>query len=193
MAAIFFRELGRKIPHFLVLATVGLFVLLERSVSREIALFTLLFILLIFLALEYLRIELNVSLPFLSSWVRAKEERTLHGAGYFLMGAVIILAVLDLRIALAALLMAALGDMAAGIAGKQYGTTLLFKDKTLRGGLAEFITNVVVGLIVLHNIYIIILMAFTATVVETFVNDLEDNLYVPLFAGFVGQLLIYLI
>ncbi len=193
MAGLFFRELGRKIPHFLVLGIVGLYVILERSVSREIALFTLLFILLVFLALEYLRIELNVSLPFLNSWVRAKEERTLHGAGYFLIAAIITLAVLDIRISLAALLMAVVGDMAAGIAGKQYGTTLLFKDKTLRGGLAEFVTNVVVGLIVLHNIYIIIIMAFTATIAETFVNDLEDNLYVPLFAGFVGQLLIYLI
>ena len=125
--------------------------------------------------------------------MRAKEERTLHGAGYFLIAAIITLAVLDIRISLAALLMAVVGDMAAGIAGKQYGTTLLFKDKTLRGGLAEFVTNVVVGLIVLHNIYIIIIMAFTATIAETFVNDLEDNLYVPLFAGFVGQLLIYLI
>jgi len=36
-------------------------------------------------------------------------------------------------------------------------------------------------------------MAFTAAIVETFLNELDDNLFVPLFAGFVGQLLFLLI
>ena len=51
----------------------------------------------------------------------------------------------------------------------------------------------IVGLILLKNIYIIIAMAFTATIVETFISELDDNLFVPLFAGFVGQLLFFLI
>ena len=34
-------------------------------------------------------------------------------------------------------------------------------------------------------------MAFTATAVEVVTNKLDDNFTVPLFAGFVGQMIVY--
>jgi dolichol kinase len=77
--------------------------------------------------------------------------------------------------------------------GKRFGKTLVFKNKTLSGALTELVVNLIVGLIILNNIYIILAMAFTAAIVETFLNELDDNLFVPLFAGFVGQLLFLLI
>ena len=117
----------------------------------------------------------------------------MHGAIFFLTATILCLAVFDFKIALAALLMTVFGDMFAALVGKTFGKTLVFKNKTLSGALVELVINLVVGLIILNNIYIIIAMAFTATIIETFVNELDDNLFVPLFAGFIGQLLFFLI
>tara|TARA_Y100000310_G_C20336478_1_gene647768 strand:+ start:190 stop:705 length:516 start_codon:yes stop_codon:yes gene_type:complete len=170
-----------------------LYVTLEKGVSKEIALLTLTFILLLLLALEYLRLELNIDLPIVEQFVRAKEERKMHGAIFFLSAVIITLAVFDFRIALAALLMTTLGDLSASIVGQRYGKTLIFKNKTLKGCGVELLINLIIGFIVLQNIYIIIAMALTATLVETFVNELEDNLFVPLFSGFLGQLLLVIL
>jgi len=82
--------------------------------------------------------------------------------------------------------------MIAALIGKRYGTTLLFRSKTVIGCLSELIIDLIVGFIVLNNVYIVLAMAFTATAVETLVDELDDNLLVPLFSGFIGQLLLLL-
>ena len=87
--------------------------------------------------------------------------------------------------------MTTFGDMVAALAGKRWGTTILFRNKTLVGFNAELFVNLIVGFAVLQNIYIIIGMAITATAVETLVDELDDNLLIPLFAGFVGQVISY--
>ncbi len=189
----FLQELKRKAFHLILLLIILLYTILEKSVSKQIALFTLVFILVFLLAIEYLRLELNMEFPIIKQLIRAKEERKMHGAVYFLSATIICLAAFDFEIALAALLMAVFGDMFAAIIGQRFGKTLVFRNKTLSGCLAELIVTLVVGLIILNNIYLILAMAFTATIVETFVSELDDNLYVPLFAGFVGQLLFFLI
>ena len=189
----FLDELKRKAFHLTLIIILVLYYILEKSVSKQIALVTLVFILIFLLAIEYLRLELNIEFPIITQLIRAKEERRMHAAIYFLSATIISLAVFDFKIALAALLMAVFGDMFAAIVGQRFGKTLIFKNKTLSGCLTELIIALIVGFIILGNIYIIIAMAFTATIVETFVNELEDNLYVPLFAGFVGQLLFFLI
>jgi dolichol kinase len=170
-----------------------LYSILESSVSKQIALITLVFILLLLLVAEYIRLELNIEVPLIKQLLRAREEKRMHGAIYFLTATIICLAVFDFNIALAALLMTAFGDMFAALIGKRFGKTLVFKNKTLSGALTELVVNLIVGLIILNNIYIILAMAFTAAIVETFLNELDDNLFVPLFAGFVGQLLFLLI
>ena len=55
--------------------------------------------------------------------------------------------------------------------------------------------NLIVGFIVLVNlpgyIYIVIGMASVATIVETLVDELDDNLLIPLFSGFAGQIILF--
>jgi dolichol kinase len=189
----FFHELRRKSFHVTILLIIMLYSILESSVSKQIALITLVFILLLLLVAEYIRLELNIEVPLIKQLLRAREEKRMHGAIYFLTATIICLAVFDFNIALAALLMTAFGDMFAALIGKRFGKTLVFKNKTLSGALTELVVNLIVGLIILNNIYIILAMAFTAAIVETFLNELDDNLFVPLFAGFVGQLLFLLI
>jgi len=183
----------RKLIHVTIILIIILYSVLSKTVSAQLALFTLVFIFVLLLALEYIRLELNIELPVIKQIIRAKEERKMHGAIYFLSATIICLAVFDFKIALAALLMTTLGDMFAALVGQRFGKTLLFKNKTLSGFLTELIVTIAVGLIILQNIYIIMAMAFTATIVENFVSELDDNLYVPLFSGFVGQLIFFLI
>ena len=193
MTSSFFQEVKRKALHVTILLIIILYAILEKSVSKQISLFTLVFILLFLLITEFIRLELNIEVPIIRQIIRAKEERRMHGAIYFLTATIICLAVFDFKIALAALLMTVFGDMFAALVGKRFGKTLIFKNKTLSGCLVELVINLIVGLIILNNIYIIIAMAFTATLIETFISELDDNLFVPLFAGFVGQLLFFLI
>jgi dolichol kinase len=100
------------------------------------------------------------------------------------------LAIFDFKVALAALLMTTFGDMIAALIGRKYGVTLIFRNKTLVGSVFELVTNLVIGFLILTNIYGMLAMAFTATAVEILVDDLDDNLLGPLFAGFVGQLVV---
>ena len=155
----------------------------------------LVLILIIFLVLEYFRLELGWKMPYFSQFIRPKEEHRMYGVVYFLSATIICLAVFDPAIALAALLMTTFGDMVAALAGKKWGTTILFRNKTTVGFSAELIVNLIVGFVVLSNlpaaIYIIIGMAVTATAVETLVDELDDNLLIPLFSGFVGQAILF--
>jgi len=193
MAWTFFHEIRRKAIHITILLIILLYSILKKSASEPIALFVLVFILLFLLITEYIRLELNIEVPIIKQLIRAKEERKMHGAIYFLSATIIALAVFDFKIALAALLMTVFGDMFAALIGQMFGKTLVFRNKTITGCLAELVINLIVGFIILNNIYIIIAMAFTATIVETFVSELDDNLLIPLFAGFVGQLIFFLI
>jgi len=193
----FFHEIGRKIIHLTILIVLILFFAIKNRVNEQAAFLFLVFLLLIFLILEYLRLDLNFKLPFFHKLIRPKEEYKVYGIIFFLSATIIALAVFDTAIALAALLMTTFGDMFASIAGKKYGTTMLFRNKTVIGFVTELITNLIVGILISVtfgiNIYIPIVMAFVATVTETMVDELDDNLAVPLVSGFIGQILILVI
>ena len=189
-----FHEIGRKIIHLTILIVLIGYVIIEKIYGKTAALLSLVALLMFFLFMEYLRLDLDLQIPFFSQFIRPKERERMYGVIYFLSGTIICLAVFDFRIALAALLMTTFGDIAAALIGKRYGVTILFRSKTVKGALAELIVNLIVSLVVLigvTNIYVPIGMAFIATFVETFVDELDDNLLVPLFSGFVGQMLVY--
>jgi|TARA_B100001971_G_C18238870_1_gene569329 dolichol kinase len=196
MTSIILQELKRKISHLTILLVIVIYVAIKDSSGQRTALLTLIGILIAFLILEYFRLDLNWKIPGFSQLIRAEEQNKMHSTVYFLSATIMCLAVFDFKIALAALLMAIFGDMIAAMIGKKYGTTLIFKNKTAIGCLSELVVNLLIGIIVLIGIYqayIIITMAFTATLVETFVNELDDNLLTPLFAGFAGQMIFFII
>ena len=190
MAWGFFHEVGRKIIHITILIVLAAYFFIQDSVGKDLALLFLVGLLIVFLILEYFRIELGWKMPFFSQFIRAKEENRMYGVIYFLSATIISLAVFKKEIALAALLMTTFGDMIAALVGKKYGTTLIYKNKTWAGFIAELVINLIVGFIVLDNISIIFGMAIVATVVETLVDEMDDNLLIPIFAGFVGQIIL---
>ena len=191
----FFHEIGRKIIHITILIVLAVYFFIENNNGKQIALLFLVALLILFLVLEYFRLELGWKMPFFSQFIRAKEDNRMYGVIYFLSASIISLAVFDKKIALAALLMTTFGDMVAALVGKRYGTTLIYRNKTWAGFIAEIIVNLIVGFIVLGGtsggIYIILGMASVATVVETMVDELDDNLIIPLFAGFIGQIILF--
>jgi dolichol kinase len=189
-----FHEIGRKMIHLTILIAIIIFFAIKNQAGQQAALLFLVVLLLIFLILEYLRLDLNLKLPFFHKFIRPKEQFKIYGAIFFLASTIIVLAVFDTPIALAALLMTTFGDMSAAIAGKKYGTTMLFKNKTVVGFVTELITNLIMAVIISLffsiNIYIPIIMAFAATITETLVDEMEDNLAVPIVSGFIGQILL---
>ena len=192
-----FHEIGRKIIHITILIVLALFFAIKNHAGQQAALLFLVALLILFLILEYFRLELNFKLPFFHQFIRPKEQYRIYGVIFFLSSTIIAFAVFDTAIAVAALLMTTFGDMAAAIAGKKYGTTILFKNKTVIGFASELVTNLIVAVLIslvfAINIYILIIMAFVATITETLVDELDDNLIVPVVSGFVGQLLVFLV
>ena len=195
-----FHEIGRKIIHITILVVLAAFFLIQDSLvnagytatlAKQVALLFLVALLILFLMLEYFRLELEWKMPFFSQFIRPKEQNKMYGVIYFLSATIISLAVFDYKIALAALLMTTFGDMVAALVGKRYGSTLIYRNKTWAGFLGELATNLIVGFIILDSIYIILGMAIVATIVETLVDELDDNLLIPIFSGFAGQIILF--
>ena len=192
----FWNEIKRKLFHLLILLVIVGFVIIKNFFGQQMAFLFLVGLFIIFLIAEYCRLELDIRMPLFDSIIRPKERERYYGVIYFLSGTIICLAAFDFKIALAALLMTTFGDMTAALIGKRYGRTTLFRNKTLTGSLAGLTANLIVGFIVLlnsYNVYIIIAMAFIAAIVEVVVDELDDNLLIPLFAGFAGQILYFLL
>ena len=196
----FFHELGRKIIHITILVVLAAYFFIQNKMidlgytailAKQVALLFLVTLLIVFLILEYLRLELGWKMPFFSQFIRPKEQNRMYGVIYFLSATIISLAVFDYKIALAALLMTTFGDMIAALVGKRYGTTLIYRNKTWAGFFGELITNLIVGFIILDSIYVILGMALVATIVETLVDELDDNLLIPIFSGLAGQIILF--
>lgn len=213
----FKKELIRKSIHLLSIIFLVSYVLVSKEVNHKVGLLFLSFMLVFLFELEYARVELGAKIPFLKKlweYRRDKEKDHLGAEIYFLLGSIICLAIFDLRIAAAAMLMVTFGDLAAALVGKKFGKTPLpyIKEKAWEGFLAELAVDFVIGIAVLRQPIngrmwwdtswlpagepmwlIIVAMAVSATVVETAVKKLDDNLLVPVIAGFNGEIILLLL
>lgn len=182
-------EMKRKLFHLISLLYIVIYIILLKIFDREVALLSLIFILGIFVIIEYHRIIKKRKVLFFHILFRKKEEDKLAGNIYFTLGAILAFAVFELDIAITALLMTTLGDLVAAIFGIAFGKHWLKKtpDTAWEGIIAEFIVDLIIGFVVLGNIWIVIPMALVATYVETKMIHIDDNLAVPIFSGFIGQ------
>jgi phytol kinase len=91
--------------------------------------------------------------------------------------------------------MTTFGDAAAALFGKRFGRTWIpkLKNRAVEGCMAEFVVDLLIGLVVLGSWPIILVMAGAATIVETVVEKIDDNLLIPLFAGFNAQIISYIL
>lgn len=199
-------EVARKGIHILSTSFILIYLIFAYLFNHSVGLFALAFLLIVLVEAEYMRIELGKKIPLISRlWAvkRAKEKERLGGEVFFLIGAIICLAIFNLPIAITAILMTTFGDLAAALIGKKFGKHWIqkLKNRAWEGVIAELIVNIIIGFLIIGTFInkdisgwiIILTMAITATVVETVINKLDDNLLIPVFTGFNGQIALLII
>jgi len=194
----FLNEIKRKAVHIFALLYVLIYVFVAGKYGHGFGLFALTGLLVVFLIVDFFRVERKKKILFFYQFWRPKEKGRFGGQVFFLSGVIIVFAVFSFKIALAAILMTIFGDMAAALVGKKYGKHYLasFKDRAWEGILGEFFVDVIVGVLVFFwgvwnfgswELWLIVLvMAVVATLVETVLDKLDDNLMIPVFSGFFG-------
>lgn len=119
--------------------------------------------------------------------LRKKEEKSLSGSTYFLIGSFITCTAFSVLTAVTAVTFLTLGDMAAAIIGITFGHTKLANGKSLEGCFACFFTCFTVAMITFSHVdmaeYIAFWGALSATLAELFITSIDDNLTIPIFGG----------
>jgi len=187
-------EFLRKAVHLVSI----LIVLIYEFFGKEAVLWVLVSFLVIMLFLDYFRLEHNLRIPFFYTMYRKNEANRFGGHIFFSLGAIAAIALCSKEIAYVAVLMTTFGDMTGTLVGKFYGKRRVFykifnNDKSIEGSLSEFIIDFLIGMLILGNPLISLVMAFFATLTETAVSKIDDNLVVPIFSGFFGQIALTLL
>ncbi len=186
-------ELLRKTAHLSCLLIVVGYTLMMNYFSTKIALLAITALLLILMQMEHIRIEHKPKvIRMFQHLFRKHEKDNISGAVFMVISCIICFAAYFYWVAFVALFMTVFGDLFAALFGKAFGKKVLYNNKTLIGTMAGLIANITVGILILPDfIELVIPMAFTASFVEFITNKMDDNLTVPLFTGFVGHILVF--
>ena len=178
----------RKVLHALF-GVLALFLAIEIWTELKPAIFrwVLVAALLLFLALDYLRIELGVKLPLYEQTAKPKEEGHMHAMTFGVIGTALTFLLFDFTIAFTALAMFYLGDPAAALTGTYFGKHRI-RRKTLEGSLAFLAVAFGIGYVILQSWKVAALMAITAALTELLLDRMDDNLVVPLTTGTIGMI-----
>jgi len=161
--------------------------------SEKIAILVLTGIFLLLMEIEYIRLEVKPKIPNAFNVFRAREKDNVAGSIFFVAATIMAFSVFDYSIALTALLLTVFGDLAAALIGIKFGKIKIFRQKSLEGFLAGLVMNLCVGFLIMPDFpALYITMAFVASTVELLTGKLDDNLTVPLFAGFTGQIIAFM-
>ncbi len=188
-----FWELGRKTVHLSGLSIVVGYTLMLNYFSERTSILTLAALLLILLHIEYVRIEHKPRLASMFDGLfRVHEKDNISGAVFLVISCIVCFAAFEYWVAFLALFMTVFGDLFAAIFGRAFGKTKILNHKTIVGTAAGLVANLIVGILILPELLLLVIpMAVTASFVEFITNKLDDNLTVPLFSGFVGQMVVY--
>lgn len=185
------REFFRKLFHLFGLLLVFGYSVINVFFGKQIALISLTGLLLVFMEIEYARLEHSVSLPMGFDLLLRKHERDrVNGAIWLTAACIISFAVFDYNIAFLSFFFVIFGDTFASLVGMKFGKKKLYRKKSWMGFFGGLSANLICGLFIMpHQPLIYVPMALTASLVEVFTSKLDDNFTVPLFAGFVGFLM----
>lgn len=136
--------------------------------------------------------------------LREHESADFSGASYILSASVLTILLFGKSVAVAAILFIILGDIAAALIGRKFGK-IKFRwsvknsrvnwnnRKSLEGSLSCFFLCFLVALLVPHlPLWVGIIGALVATVVEALPLPINDNFSVPLLSGLFMHLLLRL-
>lgn len=188
------QEVGRKLIHFSSLLILLFYFIIFIYFGEDVAMFSLLVFLLIFLVYEYLRIDLKLKLPF-TSFMRKKEQKTMSASVFVVLAIIVCLTMFNLNMAAAAILMATFSDVITGLVGREFKQTRISTSnkKTKESIIYAFIINLIIGYILLPHWIIILAMSASAITIETITRRVEDNLAVPIITGFIGHILLFVL
>ncbi|MBK8230435.1 MAG: phosphatidate cytidylyltransferase [Candidatus Eisenbacteria bacterium] len=186
-------ELGRKAIHVSSLAFPIALHFLPVSVSKP-ALVALTLVTLLVDALRLHEPHVRRVFYFLFGRLLREHERfNLLGSTYMLIAALISIAAFPQAVAVIVLAFLVIGDTVAALVGKRWGKTKIL-DKSLEGSIGCFLSCVAVGTLY-HFINPelgwarIVVGSFVATIFELAPVPMDDNLRIPLSAGFAMTLL----
>lgn len=185
-SSILIEEAKRKAIHICGAAIPVLYLFLQKN----LIVLGLAISLLVAFIIERLRLRGLVSLPFLRE--KEEEKKEIGAYVFFVIGAFISVLIFEKEIAIAAILMLALGDASSALAG-----AVLFTDKSemYEKGLKPpevmlvmFITSLLMGWLVLHSLPVAVFGALGATIADGVPLrirsvQIDDNLTIPLFSG----------
>lgn len=115
----------------------------------------------------------------LGQFARAHEHTGYLGVTWFLISCTACVILFDERVAATALLFVVIGDAAAAIVGKGWGTPRWW-GKSLEGALACFVSCAVVGVVLLESWPATLAGSAVAAVIELVPIPVDDNLRVPI-------------
>ena len=129
-----------------------------------------------------------------TSYFRHLKEKTAHFSSqtYFLLGITLILPYLDTRIVFIVAAMTLIGTIGGQMIREFYWKQIPLSP-VIQGMLIAFLLNVCGGLVFVSSYLVIIPMAITATLIESFASSKEDNLLIPIIAGMVGHIILTII
>jgi dolichol kinase len=118
-----------------------------------------------------------------SNFLREHEKYGLIGSSYFVFGAVLSIILFPKEVAIASLYILIICDAVAGIVGSSWGRVRIF-GKTLEGSIAFFISGMIfVACTMWDNLLWGTLAVVGGALVELIPTGLDDNLTIPLVAG----------
>ncbi|MDH5509879.1 MAG: hypothetical protein OEZ32_05925, partial [Nitrospinota bacterium] len=112
-----------------------------------------------------------------------RETAQVTSSSYILIASSLVILFLDREIACASLFFIALGDPAAALGGKFFGSIRFANGKSLEGTVAMFVVCLWVGLTITSSEDIALVGALAAALAELYAFGLDDNLAVPIFSG----------
>lgn len=186
------KEILRKLFHLMEIPVILMYSYIHFVWGHRIGILALTALFLILLEVEHIRLEVRPKLPKILNILRPRERNNVTGTVFFISATIIAFSAFDYSIAILALLLTVFGDLASALIGIRFGKHKIIKNKTLEGCIAGFLINIVVGFLLLPEFPIVFIsMAIVASLVELITNKLDDNLTVPVFSGFAGQIIVY--
>lgn len=119
---------------------------------------------------------------------RVRNRFTVTGSVYVLSSAIMCSLLFPKEVAAIALTVMLVSDTLAALVGKAFGTRKVYKQKSLEGTLAFFLSALIINMLfepIYTFTYVSVIACFIATFVELFEDRLEmdDNLSIPLAIG----------
>jgi len=175
------KEINRKKFHLLSLFIPIFYIIYPDNILQFV-----LFLSIIILIIDFLRITKLYEISYLNQVIRKYEINKPMTATYLALTSLFIIYFFDKNIAVYSLLLASISDTSAALYGMKYGNAKLLNNKTIEGTFAFIIS----GIISIYIFYFIInftsslLIPIFGTIVSGLVEHLSpgkyDNITVPL-------------